>query len=164
MKINYSFSLTPPAPAAEELVDYPYNEFLISLPRHWKQIPTAEDSYNWQTEQEAASIIVSADFYDIPDDKAQAFAEKNLSSRLEALGHAGTGEVTTFLRTIRPHSGGTGLELSLGAVVEGEFVYVYLGYVTSRKVFNFALVSQRDRQAASDLFNSLMPHLRIKLP
>jgi hypothetical protein len=41
---SYSFSLTPPAPPKPKLHEYEYSEFLLALPPHWKQVPTAEDN------------------------------------------------------------------------------------------------------------------------
>lgn len=168
MKINYSFQLTPQQNSSvvtDKLVEYSYNEFFLDLPPHWRQIPTQDNNtFNWYSSQEEASITVSADFYEIPEEKAYALAEKNLSSRKETLEISKPGSVSILQQTIKPHSGGVGLEMSFCAEIEGETVYLYLGYVTSRKVFNFTLVSQKDKQAASALFNQIMGNVRVKLP
>ena len=158
---SYSFSLTPPKP---KLHEYAYTEFKLSLPLHWKQIPTAEDNMlNFHSDEVGAGITISADFYEIPGDKQQSFAEQNVSSRLEALERATPG-AKTFLRTIKPHSGGVGLEMTLAVEMPGEYVYIYLGYVTSRKILNFTLVCKPDRDAAANLFNEIIPNFRPLLP
>ncbi|MET0349869.1 MAG: hypothetical protein ABW067_08785, partial [Rhizobacter sp.] len=72
--------------------------------------------------------------------------------------------VEVFQRTIRPHSSGDGLELSLAVNVPGECVYLFLGYVTSRKILNFGLVCRPGPEAAAALFNELVPNFRPLLP
>ena len=168
MKISYSFSPTPasaPKPP-ERLVEYSYNEFLLDLPEHWRQIPTPqENSFNWHSDVENASITLSADFYEMPEDKATGAAEKSLESRLEALEQLAPGRKVSILhRSIKPHSQGVGLEMSLGAEIPGH-VYLFVGYVTSRKIFNFTLVSSASKHSAADLFNTIMrERLRVMLP
>jgi hypothetical protein len=162
---SYSISLTPPAPPKPELQEYAYSEFMLALPLHWKQLPTSTDNtFNFQSELIGAGITVSVDFYDIPESKAQAFAEKNLSSRLEALEQITPGQVQVLLRSIKPHSGGVGLELGFVAEVPNEHVYMYLGYVTSRKILNFTLVCRPGKEAAAALFNEIVPHFQLRFP
>jgi hypothetical protein len=91
-------------------------------------------------------------------------AEKCLASRAEALEKAGPGRVALIQRSIKPHSGGVGLEMSLVAEIPGECVYLYLGYVTSRKVFNFTLVTPPNQVAAFGLYNKTMGNIRVQLP
>ena len=159
---SYSFSLSPPKVPLHE---YAYSEFVLSLAADWKQIPNAEENtINFHSEAQSAGITVSADFYEIPEAKAQALAEKCLSSRLEALEKLTPGRVQTLQRTIKPHSGGVGLELSFVAEVPGEHVYIYLGYVTSRKILNFTLVCKPGKEAAAALFNELVRNVRPRLP
>lgn len=147
------------------LVEYSYNEFLLDLPDHWKQLPTPEDNvFNFYSETEGASITISADFYAIPDDKAGFFAEKCLESRHDAVVAQSSGEIEVLRRSALPHSGGTGIEMMYAAEVPGECVYFYLGYVTSRKILNFTLVCKPGRAAAAALFNAIVPNFRPKLP
>jgi len=160
-RFSYSFSLTQPKPKVHA---YDYTEFLLTLPLHWKQIPNAEEGqFNFRSDELNATITVSCDFYAIPDDKQLRFAEKNLESRLAALERVASSAVV-IQRTIKPHSGGAGLELSFVADVPGEYVYLYLGYVTSRKVLNFTLVCPPGWDAAAALFNELVPDFRPLLP
>jgi len=163
---SYSFSLTsnvPPAPT-ERLHEYAYSEFLIGLPGHWKEMPSGMDNtISFQSDTHGAAIIISADFYEIPAAKAQAVAQRCLGSRLEALEQATPGRVSALRRTIKPHSGGVGLELALVAETP-EQVHVYLGHVTPRKVLNFALVGRPDRQATTELFDKTIANYRPKFP
>ena len=162
---SYSFSLTPPAPPVPKLHEYAYSEFALSLPSHWRQVPTTTDNaLNFHSQELSASITISADFYEIPEPKAQAIADHCLSSRLNALELVTPGRVQVVQRTVKPHSGGVGLELSLVAEVPGEHVYLYLGYVTPRKVLNFTLVCPPGGQAAAKLYNETVPNFRPRLP
>lgn len=164
MKINYSFSFTQPALAKPKLVEYSYNEFLLDLPTHWRQLPTPEEnSFNFYSQIDEASITISADFYAIPDEKAGLFADKCLESRHNGLESQFPGKVEVLRRTAHPHSGGSGIELMYGAEIPGN-MYLYLGYVTSRKILNFTLVCKPERVAAAALFNSLISNFRPKLP
>ncbi len=171
---SYSFSAAPVAspapsvPAKPKLHAYDYGEFLLALSSDWTQIPTAErNTLNFNAPALSANIVVSLDFYDIPETKAQAVAEQNLAARLEAIEHVAPGRVQLLHRNIKPHSGGRGLELSLAAEIPGQHVYVYLGYVTSRKILNFTFVcrpGKSGRRAAAALFNEIVPNFRPQLP
>ncbi|WP_457389567.1 hypothetical protein [Roseateles sp. P5_E1] len=164
--LNYSFSLTQPsAPTAAAKHSYDDSEFLLDLAHKWRQIPTDEDDgLNFQSDADGAAIIISADFFDIPDAKAQLFAEKCLSSRIEAIQSASQGPVQVLQRAIKPHAGGVGLEMSFAAHAEGEPVHLYLGYVTSRKILNFSMVCQPGKHEAVALFNATVPGFRPRLP
>lgn len=169
MKISYSFKLPPPvsAPtkAPEKLVEYSYNEFFLDLPEHWRQWPNPEDNtLNWHSPVENASVTISADFYEVPDEKALKFAEVCLNGRNDAMEALAPGKVQVLQRSIKPYSGGSGLEMAYGAQIPGH-TYLYLGYVTPRKVFNFGLTCGPDKFAAADLYNKFMKErLRVKLP
>jgi len=164
VKVNYSFSFTQPAPPKPKLAEYSYNEFLLDLPSHWKQLPTPEDnSFNFYSEMDGASITISADFYAIPDDKAVRFAENCLESRHHALETQFPDQVEVIRRTAHPHSGGSAIELMYGAEIPGS-MYFYLGYVTSRKILNFTLVCKPERAGAAVLFNSIISNFRPRLP
>lgn len=167
MKFSYSFSLTPtaPPPAAEKLVPYDYNEFTLSLPDDWSQVsPSEEGALNWYSERLKAGITVSVDFYEVPEEKWAVLAEKCLSARHDALVHAFPDSVDVLSRSAKPYSGGGGLELSYAAHTP-ECTYLYLGYVTGRKVFNFALTCSADKAAAIHLYNkTLQERLRVKVP
>lgn len=167
MKFSYSFSLAPPAPpqAQERLHLYEYNEFLLSLTEDWTQLPTPEErTFNWYSEKIQAGITVSADFFEVPEAKWSAFAEVNLDSRNQAFGKVAQGPVTVIQRSVKPYSGGGGLEQSFVAH-DSATTYLYLGYVTSRKIFNFTLTCGPDRAAAFDLYNKIMQKwLRVKVP
>jgi len=167
MKFSYSFNLSPaaPPPPSEKLFPYDYNEFLLSLPEDWKQVPTTEErTFNWLSEKEQAHISISVDFYEVPQSKWAAFAEVNLSSRQKGFETASGGDVTVISRTVKPYSGGGGLELSYAAH-DAKMTYLYLGYVTSRKAFNFTLTYGADTAAAVALYNkTLQQRLRVKIP
>jgi hypothetical protein len=169
MKINYSFSLSTAAPAPEKapekLVEYSYNEFFLDLPEHWRQIPTQEErTLNWHSAVENASVTISADFYEVPEEKASKFADVCVNGRHEAMESLAPGKVTVLQRSIRPYSGGGALEIAYAAQIPGH-TYLYLGYVSARKVFNFGLTCGPDKFAAADLYNKFMKErLRVKLP
>ncbi|ROZ61387.1 hypothetical protein [Ramlibacter sp. WS9] len=167
MQLKYSFSLTPPVTPkpAEKLVEYSYSEFLLDLPEHWKQYPTPQDNtFNWHSEVENAGITISADFFEVPDEKAFECAEVCLKGRHDAMEALAPGQVTQLTRTIKPHSQGVGLEISYSAQIPGH-TYIYVGYITSRKIFNLGLTCGPDKFAAADLFNKTMrERVRVKLP
>jgi hypothetical protein len=168
VKLSYAFSLTPPVSPpkpAEKLAEYSYNEFWIDLPTHWRQVPTPEDrTVTFFSEVDDASITISVDFFEVPDEKAHRVAEKCLESRREALDQMSPGNVNVLNRSIKPHSGGVGLEMNIGAEISGGHVYLYIGYVTTRKIFNFTLVCKSDKFAAAELFNKMMGNIRVQLP
>ena len=166
--LKYSFPLTPPTPPAPQPLvkrSYDHSEFLLELLPQWRQIPTDEDSaLNFQSDDDGAVIIISTDFFDIPDDQAQGIAEQCISSRIAAMQSASAKPVQVLQQAIKPHAGGVGLEMSFASEVEGEHVQLYLGYVTSRKILNFSMVCQPGRQAAVALFNATVPGFRPRLP
>ncbi|WP_457442563.1 hypothetical protein [Roseateles sp. P5_E4] len=164
--LNYTFKLAPPpVPTPPVKHQYSYSEFLLDLSAQWRQIPTKEDNtLNFHSDDDGAAIIISADFYEIPDDKVQALAEKCISSRIEALQIASQGSVQVLQQSIKSHSGGVGLEMSFAAHAEGEYVHLYLGYVTSRKILNFSMVCQPGKHEAVALFNATVPGFRPRLP
>lgn len=166
MKFNYSFSLKIPAPQAPvKLVEHSYREFLIDLPPQWNQIPTLQDNtFNYTSEVDQASITISVDFWEIPESKAHVIADKAMESRLRALEQVYPDRVNVLNQSTKPHSGGIGLEMNLVIEVPDENTYIYLGYVTSRKIFNFTLVCKSDTTMASSLFNTIVENLRVKLP
>jgi hypothetical protein len=162
---NYSFSLTPPAPPKPRLHEYAYSEFAIFLSDQWRQTPSSQDNtFLFHSEELSASITISGDFYVIPEHKAQLMADKNLDSRQEGLEQLAPGRVVVRQRTIKPHSTGVGLELSFIAEVADDYIYMYLGYVTSRKILNFTLVCPPGGQAAAALYNELVGNFRARLP
>jgi hypothetical protein len=167
--INYSFKLSPPAPAPvkqpEKLIEYSYNEFFLELPEHWRQIPTAEErTLNWHSAIENASVTISVDFYEVPEEKALKFAEVCVNGRNEAMESLAPGKVSVLQRSIKPYSGGGALEMAYAAQIP-DHTYLYLGYVTARKVINFGLTCGPDRFAALELYNKFMrERLRVKLP
>lgn len=165
MAVLFSYSFSAAAPVKPELYRYDYSEFVLALSSAWRQIPTAaRNTLNFNAAGLGANIIVSADFYEIPEAQAAAVADMNLSARLDAIEQLAPGRVRLLHRNIKPHSGGVGLELSLAAEVPEGHVYVYVGYVTSRKILNFTLVCPPGRQAAAALFNSIVPNFRPRLP
>ena len=161
----FSFSMTPPPPPRPALALHEFNEFAIELPVHWRQLPTPQDNtFAYESPMDQASLVISADFYEIPADKAQLIAEKNLETRLAANAERTGGPVEVISQGIKPHSGGPGLELHyLAAGIDGHVV-AYLGYVTSRKVLNFTLVCGPDRDRAIALYNEMVARFRAKLP
>jgi hypothetical protein len=167
MKFSYSFSIpsATPLPPVEKLYPFDYNEFTLSLTEDWRLIPTVEErTFNWYSEKEKAGITVSADFYEVPENKWAAFAEVNLNSRHKAFEGIADEALTVINRSIAPYSGGGGLELSYVAH-DAKTTYLYLGYVTSRKIFNFTLTYGTDRMAAIALYNKTMQErLRVKIP
>jgi hypothetical protein len=66
-------------------------------------------------------------------------------------------------RNIQTHSGGCGLELSFAAEVPHEYIYIYLGYITSRKILNFSMLCKPDRRSAAHLFNKTVSRYRPRL-
>ncbi len=167
MKISYSIKLptATAVPPREKLYPYEYNEFCLYLPEDWKQLPTPEErTFNWYSEPAQAGISVSADFYEVPESKWADFAEVNLNSRHQAFLKVSDGKVNVVQRSVKPYSGGGGLELSYVAH-DSQMTYLYLGYVTLRKIFNFTLTCGADTAAAVDLYNkSMQERLRVKIP
>lgn len=172
MKINYSFKMNPPAPAPalaqrpkERLAEYSYNEFWIDLPEHWRQVPVSHDrTVQFYSDVEGASITISVDFYEVSDEKVVRVAEKLLETHTETISTISDGKGSVLKRSIKPHSGGVGLEASIAADLENGSIFVYLGYVTTRKIFNLTLIAKADRMSAAALFNNTMANLRVKLP
>jgi hypothetical protein len=166
LNINYKFSLTPPAPAQPpKLVEYSFNEFWIDLAEHWKQYPSSDsNSLNFHSEVEGASIIVSVQYFAVPDDKAHDIAENNLNTRIQVHEEQFPGRVEVVHRSLKPHSTGVGLEMSYAVDVPGKHVFIYLGYVTSRKIMNLLMVCKPDRHEAARLFNNTMRKFSAKLP
>jgi hypothetical protein len=169
MKISYSFKLGQPAqtPAKppEKIVEYSYNEFLLDLPDHWRQVPAPENNtLCWASEAANAAITVSIDFYAVPDEKAMEVAQFCVQQRQQALEKLAPGRVTVLRESVKPYSGGGALELGYAAQIPGS-TYMYLGYVSARKIFNFTLTSGADKLAAAELFNRIVGGwLRVKLP
>ena len=163
--LKYSFSLTPPPPPAPAKHAYSYSEFLLDLAHKWRQIPTDEDNtLNFQSDLDEAAIVVSAEFFAIPDDTAQRFAEKIISSGVNAFQSVNDGKAELLQQSIKPHSSGIGLEVSYVVEAASGHLYLYLGYVTSRKVLNFSMVCPPGRQAGATLFNATIPGFRPILP
>lgn len=169
MTIKYSFTYSQPYPgtpkAAEKLVDYPYSEFLVRLPEHWRQIPTSEDTqFNWRSETEKAEITISAHLAQVPEAKFQKGAEVALAARHHSMEELSNGRVEVLVQNIKPHSQGGALEITYAAQIP-DHTHMYLGYVTSRKLFNFGLTCGPDKFAAADLFNKFMrERLRVNVP
>ncbi|RZA17894.1 MAG: hypothetical protein EOP93_12475 [Lysobacteraceae bacterium] len=161
---KYSFPLAPPPPQPQAQQSFDYTEFLLDLDPKWRQVSTDEGgALHFQSEIDGAALIISADFFDIPDDKAQGIAEQCLSSRLAAIQAASAKPVQVLSQRIKPHVRG-GLEMSFASEVEGEHVHLHLGYVTARKLLNFSMVCQPGRQEAVALFNATVPGFRPRLP
>ena len=155
---------TAPAGAAEKIISHSYNEFVLDLPEHWKGVPANEpDTLSFRSDLEQAVITVSAEFYVIPADKMEAIAAHCADSRLKNL-HEMRGEVNVLSRIIKPVATGEGLEVVFGAEVPGERIFLYVGYVTSHKVFNFTLACLPERNAAAALFDKVIPGLQVKMP
>jgi hypothetical protein len=169
MKISYSFKLGQPAqtPAkpAEKIVEYSYNEFLLDLPDHWRPVAAPENNtLCWASEAANAAITVSIDFYVVPDEKAMGVAQFCVQQRHQALEKSAPGRVTVLQESVKPYSGGGALELVYAAQIPGS-TYMYLGYVSARKIFNFTLTSGADKSVTAALFNRIVGGwLRVKLP
>jgi hypothetical protein len=167
---KYSFSLTPPAPAPvatapEPLHEYPSSEFTLMLHARWRPEPGQDDNTrSFVSDLDGAALIISVDFAEIADDQAPAVAAHVIDSRLNALRAASAGDVQVLQQATQPHASGTGLQLSFIADVPGEHVHLHLGYVTARKVLNFAMVCQPGRQKAIELFNATVTGFRPRLP
>lgn len=160
---KYSFPVAPPAPPATR--SQAYSEFMLELATQWQPRPHEEaNTLIFQSDEDGAALIISVDFFDIPDEHAQGVAEQCIASRLGALQAASDQPLQVLHQAIQPHSGGTGLEMSFAAELGDEHVHLYLGYVSARKVLNFSMVCQPGRQAAVALFNATVPGFRPRLP
>ena len=169
MKISYSINLTPlaptPTPRPEKFVEYSYNEFWLDLPEHWKQYPAPDkNTLNWHSEKEGASIIVSVQYFATPKEKWEELANVIIQSRLDVHEDQYPGQVEVLHRSVKPHSGGEGLEISYAAEAAADTVFIFLGYVTSRKILNLQMVCKPDRHEAARLFNNTMRKFSAKLP
>ena len=166
-KVQYSFAPSPASvqPVQAKLVEFSFNEFLLDLPEHWRQVEAPEkNAINFVSEIAEATIIISIDFYNIPPEKQQGVAEQCVTSRHAAYEDQFPGKVEVVHNSIKKHSGGDGLEIGYAVEIPGKHIFFYLGYVTTRKIFNFTLICKPDRMAAMNLFNQTMQQLRPKLP
>lgn len=129
MKFSYSFSLPASAPQAtpEQLHAYDYNEFVLSLSADWRQVPISRDrTLRWYSDKLRAEIIISVDFYDLPESKWANVAEATLEGRHKALAEASGDTLTVVSRSAKPYSGGGGLEISYAAHTD-DMTHIYLG-------------------------------------
>jgi hypothetical protein len=111
-----------------------------------------------------AAITVSIDFYAVPDEKAMGVAQLCVQQRHQALEKLAPGRVSVLQQSVKPYSGGGALELAYAAQIPGS-TYMYLGYVSGHKIFNFTLTSGADKLDAAALFNRIVGGwLRVKLP
>lgn len=167
MKQSYSFSLShaPATQFVEELFPYDYGEFVLSLSKDWRQIATADErTLTWRSDRHSAEILVSADFVEVPESKWAVMADAALNSRHKVLAEVLDQSLTVFNRSAKPYSGGGGLELSYAAH-SNDTIHLYLGYVTSRKIFNFSLTGGTNRQEIIQLFDRIMERqLRVTVP
>lgn len=162
---DLSFSMTPPPPPRPALVAHEFNEFVIELPTHWRQLPTPQDNtFTYESPVDKATLVISADFYEISADKAQLIAEKNLETRLAANVERTGAPIDILSQGIQPHTSGAGLELHYMAAGADGQVVAYLGYVTSRKILNFTLVCRGDLAKAIALYERTSARFRPKLP
>jgi hypothetical protein len=79
-------------------------------------------------------------------------AQLCVQQRHQALEKLAPGRVSVLQESVKPYSGGGALELAYAAQIPGS-TYMYLGYVSARKIFNFTLTSGADKLAAAALFN-----------
>ncbi len=155
----------PAAPGADKTVNHSYNEFILQLPSHWKELPSTEqDTLTFRSDVEQATITVSAEFYEIPAEKMDAIAAHCIDSRLTGLQEVRISKVNVLNRSIKPISGGESREVVFGAELPDERIFLYVGYVTPKKIFNFTLACLPDRNAAAVLFDKVMASLQVKLP
>ncbi|WP_019658715.1 hypothetical protein [Variovorax atrisoli] len=144
---------------------YPYNEFMLELPDHWRQYANPDPAaVAFHSEELGASLIVSVQFLVIAQDKAEAVAANNLDARIAAHEKQYPGRVETLRRTVQMHSAGNSLETSYVAEVQGEAMFLYVGHVTPRKIQSALMVTKPDRQAASAVFNATMRGYLPKTP
>ena len=153
------------ATTADQAVNHSYNEFVLQLPSHWKEMPSVEkDTLIFRSDIEQATITINAEFYVIPAEKFDAIAAHMADSRLQGLQQVRSDKINVLSREIKPIEGGEGREVIFGAEIPGERIFLYLGYVTPNKVFNCTLACQPDRNAAAALFDRVIPNLQVKLP
>lgn len=144
---------------------YPYNEFMLELPEHWRQYANPDPgAVAFHSEQLGASLIVSVQFFEISQDKAEAVAANNLDARIATHEEQFPGRVETLRRSVQQHSAGKSLETSYVAEVEGEALFMYVGHVTPRKIQSALMVTKPDRQVASSIFNTTMQGYFPKTP
>jgi hypothetical protein len=151
--------------ATDKLVEYTYDEFLIDLPAHWVMVKDGKDEYllNWQSEQEKASLTISAEFREIPVGTQSVVARMVIANRKELLEKTLGRPVTTLHETAKPNAQ-VGYNVSFGLDGGEDFIMQYAGYISTRKILHVTLVSSRGKFEASKLFQKLVDSLRVKLP
>ncbi|GAB3651134.1 hypothetical protein [Ramlibacter alkalitolerans] len=169
MQISYKFSVPAPTPPKESrsdgIVRHTYNEFSLDLQDHWQSYPSPDPkTLNFYSDKTGAAIILSVQFFAVPDEKAEELANVCIDSRIEAHEQQFPGRVKVLTRSVRPHPGGIGWETSYSAEAEGHNLFIYVGYVTPRKVLNFQMVCNPGREEGAALFNQVMEGFRVKMP
>lgn len=138
---------------------YPYNEFLLDLPYHWRQYANPDPAaVSFHSKALDASLIVSVQALDgsVADQDAEAAAASNLDARIDAYSQQFPGRLAVLHKSVERHWTGRAFEGRYTAEVEDQAVLQYIGHVTPRKIQSALLITKPDRAAASGIFDSIM--------
>jgi len=91
-------------------------------------------------------------------------AELNLDRQIEVYRQQYPGRLEVLRRLIWLRSGSSDIEMTYAAEVEGEHLFLYFGYMTSRKLLGLLLICRPDRGAASRLFTETLGRFRARCP
>lgn len=151
--------------ATDKLVEYTYDEFWIDLPSHWAMLKDGKDEYllNWASEQDKASLTISAEFREIPLGTQSVVARMLIANRKESLEKGLGRPVKTMYESAKPNAQ-VGYNVGFGLDAGEDVIVHYAGYISTRKILHFTLMSSRGRDAGSILYQQLVDRLRVKLP
>ncbi|RSZ36892.1 MULTISPECIES: hypothetical protein [unclassified Variovorax] len=150
---------------AAATVRHAHEEFYIDLPLHWKALGNDDpDTLNFQSEAEDASIILSLRTFETLEESDLDAAERNVNAQIEFYSQTYPGRVETLWRMARPHSGGVGAEMSYAVDADAQRIFLYLGYVTQRKLVNLLVIGGPDREKSKRLFFDAVSKFRAKSP
>ena len=169
LKLNYTFSVPPTAPFGEmrpcRATRHSHEEFFIDLPDHWGATSSSNPStFNFRSDEEDATLILELGFFTTVEERGHATAETNVNSQIEAYKQQCPGGVEVLRRLIRPHSSGNGTEMTYAVEVNEEHLFLYFGYLTSRKLVGLLLICGPEREASARLFSEVVGGFRAKSP
>lgn len=150
---------------ADATVRHAHEEFYIDLPQHWKALGADDPgTFNFQSEAEDASIILSLRTFEALEESELDAAERNLNAQIEFYSQTYLGRVETLWRMVRPRSGGVGTEMSYAVDADAQRIFLYFGYMTQRKLVNLLVIGGPDREKSKRLFFDAVSRFRAKSP
>jgi len=168
-KLDYTFSapaaLFPGAIHSGGIARHSYDEFSLDLDGHWKVVPSVEaGTFTFRSEREGATIVVKLGLFSIAEDQGSKVAETNMNGQIAAYRQQCPGGVEVLRWMVRPHPNGKGTEMTYAVEVNAERLFLYFGYVSSRKLIGLLLICRPDREASARLFGQVVDGFRAKCP